>query len=56
MNRDFKIKGGIVGVIGMEGIRDRWVFIVYMMVVVIVFFKVMSGILVSLSCYKELGL
>lgn len=32
VNRDSKTKGGIVGVTGMEGTRDRWALIAHMMV------------------------
>ena len=55
VNRDSKTKGGIVGVTGMEGTRDRWALTAHMMAAATASFKVMSGTSASSSCHKELG-
>ena len=55
MNRDSKTKGGIVGVTGMEGTRDRWALTVYMMAAATASFKVMSGTSAGASFHRELG-
>ena len=48
-------KGGIVGVTGMEGTRDRWAHTAHMMAAATTSFKVMSGTSAASSFHKELG-
>ena len=55
VNRDSKIKGGIVGGTGMEGTRYRWALPVHMMAAATASFKVMSGTSAGSSFHKELG-
>ena len=55
VNRDSKTNGGIAGVTGMEGTRDRWTLTAHMMAAATVSFKVMSRTSASSSFHKELG-
>ena len=55
VNRDSKAKGGIVGVTGMEGTRDRWALTIHMMAAATASFKVMSGTSAGSSFHRELG-
>ena len=53
MNRDSKTKGGIVGVTGMEGTRDRRALTAHMIAAATASFKVMSGTSEGSSFHKK---